>query len=169
MGEDNSQKVSIYTDNIEEWKIWAWSGYEHLSMVINNSFILSLCTSNLASLHSLHQPALRYILIYIVLCNKKPITWARGSKWGQSAASTGRLTGLHCQWWLSGSPSASLGGQPWRSALMLNSRKYGNNSSTAQEWSFSYFCFRQHSWPFQFVFITSGISLLPVLGNSVKI
>lgn len=85
MGEDNSPKVSSYTDKVEEQKIWA------NRMVMDSSSILYPCTSNLASFHSIHQPALTSILIYMVLCNKKPIIWARSPMWGQSAAFTGEL------------------------------------------------------------------------------
>lgn len=63
--EDRSQKVYIYIDGVEEWRICTI-----LAFISSSTF--SLCTLNVASLFSLHQPVLKYILIYMVLCKRKP-------------------------------------------------------------------------------------------------
>lgn len=146
MGEDNSQ-VSIYTDNIEKWKTWA------NRMVINSFSILYPWTSNLASFHSPHQPALTYTQIYMVLCNKKAVIWARISVWGETALFIGRFTGLHGQWWPSDPLSLFSGGQPWHPVHALSSRRYGNNSSTALLRSFPCFWVRQQQIPISIVYL----------------
>lgn len=103
----------------------------------------------------------------MVLCNKNAIIWARDSMWGETALFTGRLTGLHCHWWLWDPFSLSSGGPRWHPVHILSSRRYRSNSTVM---IFPLLLGKTAADPyFHCVFIASGMSLLPTLGNSDKI